>query len=481
MLYTELLQLWNESVQLVDARDWLGALEKLQQISEPTSRTHFNAASAHLALGQLEMALKSLDFTIAKDERLAVAFFQRSAVMMQMNRPEEALSDCIWAQKHMRGNVVIDYRQLGLRFKLYSWQRREDLSLLLVPEGVVFRPRKQEVEQLQQKDFLGKAKVITSMIPDDDFGGFEPLRQQKPGFYDPKTEGDQESRYVYVRGPHVARGPGQLTVPGGAMVFLFGEEDRNGMMNVIYDGQRGFLPASLLETADIKTSKGKKDNTPSGIPLPPELKPPTRPQTRHGLAAPPRRDPPPYSPAAHAPPSASEPPMCTANQQQAGLPEEVQAGSVVVKVHYTFSIALSVPLDTPYHQMKELIAQKLGQPGSLLRFRCKQHGARVLTPLNEEAEASFTVQEVAEAGRLTLWCQKEDPLANRTILYQMVAIYNYGGQGPEDLEFSEGDTIDVLGQVNDEWLEGHCAGNIGIFPSCFAYRENQGTIQDPVY
>lgn len=37
-------------------------------------------------------------------------------------RLEEALSDCIWAQKHMRGNTVIDYKQLGLRFKLYSWQ-----------------------------------------------------------------------------------------------------------------------------------------------------------------------------------------------------------------------------------------------------------------------------------------------------------------------------------------------------------------------
>lgn len=37
-------------------------------------------------------------------------------------RWEEALSDCIWAQKHMRGNAVIDYRQLGLRYKLYSWQ-----------------------------------------------------------------------------------------------------------------------------------------------------------------------------------------------------------------------------------------------------------------------------------------------------------------------------------------------------------------------
>uniref|UniRef100_A0A8C4DQJ9 NADPH oxidase activator 1 n=1 Tax=Dicentrarchus labrax TaxID=13489 RepID=A0A8C4DQJ9_DICLA len=214
MLYTELLQLWNEAVKALDARDWEGALAKLEQISEPTSRTLFNTASAHLALGQLDQALKALDFTIAKDERLAVGFFQRAAVMML----EEALSDCIWAQKHMRGNMVIDYRQLGLQFKLYSWQvlynaaavycrmgqweqarevlvsasqekggggrgasiemRQEVLDPLLVPEGVVFRPRKQDVEQLQQRDFLGKAKVISSMIPNDDFGGFEPLRLQ---------------------------------------------------------------------------------------------------------------------------------------------------------------------------------------------------------------------------------------------------------------------------------------------------------------
>lgn len=39
-----------------------------------------------------------------------------------------------------------------------------------------------------------------------------------------------------VRIPYMARGPGQLTVPGGAMVFLFGEERRDGMASVIYDG-----------------------------------------------------------------------------------------------------------------------------------------------------------------------------------------------------------------------------------------------------
>ncbi|XP_071337941.1 NADPH oxidase activator 1 [Trachinotus anak] len=531
MLYTELLQLWDESVQAVDARDWQGALNKLEKISEPTSRTLFNAASAHLALGELDQALKALDLTIAKDERLAVGFFQRAAVMMQINRLEEALSDCIWAQKYLRGNMVIDYRQLGLRFKLNSWQvlynaaavycrmgeweqardvlmsasqergggrggnievavdsvlRKEILDPLLVPEGVVFRPRKQDVEQLKQRDFLGKAKVISSMIPNDDFGGFEPLRLQQPGFYEPKLDEAQDSRYMRVRVPYMGRSPGQLTVPGGAMVFLFGEEDRDGMATVIYDGQRGLLPVSLLDPADVKTSKGKKENKfPSGIPLPPGLKPPTRPQARPSSAAPPAAHtsdtpPPSYMTATHTPLTASEPPKYTANaasNQRASSTQAEEVGSVVVKVHYIYTVALSVPLDTPYHEVREQIAQKLGQPASQLRLRHKQHGSRVLIPLSGEVEPSRTIQEVAEAGRATLWCQTEDPLANRNILYQMVALYDYTAQGPEDLEFSEGDTIDILGEVNEEWLEGHCAGNIGIFPSCFAYRENTDMIQ----
>lgn len=28
----------------------------------------------------------------------------------------------------------------------------------------------------------------------------------------------------------------------------------------------------------------------------------------------------------------------------------------------------------------------------------------------------------------------------------MVALYDYAAQGPEDLDFSEGDTIDILGE-----------------------------------
>uniref|UniRef100_A0A8C2EY12 NADPH oxidase activator 1 n=1 Tax=Cyprinus carpio TaxID=7962 RepID=A0A8C2EY12_CYPCA len=204
MLYIELIKLWDEAVRAIDSRDWQSALTKLNQITEHNCRTMFVVASTHIALGQVDLAIEALDQVIAKDSCLAVGFFQRSAVHMMANRLEEALADCIWAQKFMRENPVIDYKQLGLRYKMYSWQvlynaaavhsrlqqwdkareiltaasqergagrsnligialeaisRREVLEPLLVPEGEVFRPRKQEVDQLKPRDFLGEAKV----------------------------------------------------------------------------------------------------------------------------------------------------------------------------------------------------------------------------------------------------------------------------------------------------------------------------------
>ncbi|XP_038868921.1 neutrophil cytosol factor 2-like [Salvelinus namaycush] len=415
MLYTELLRLWDEAVKAVDARDWQGALSKLNQITEPTSRTLFLTASAHLALGQLEPAIQALDQTIAKDERLAVGFFQRSGTLIMASRLEEALNDCISAQKHMRGNVVIDYRQLGLRYKLYSWQvlynaaavhsrlnqldkardillsasqekggggrglevalhsisKGEVLPVLLVPEGEVFRPRKQDVEQLGQRDFLGKP--------------------MKPGYYEPKVDRVKDSRYMRLRNPYMSQAPGQLTVPGGAIVFLFSDADRDGLAMVIHDGQKGLVPMTLLDPVDVNKSKGRNKNKsiPSGIPLPPGLKPPTRPQSQLSHEEPPQERPDrEASPPSYLPTTSTPPPR---------YPSTV---------------------DSP-------------------------------TELTE------------------------DPLANRTFLYQMVALYDYAAEGPEDLEFSEGDTIDILGEVNEEWLEGHCAGNIGIFPSLFAYREGE--------
>ncbi|CAI9550439.1 unnamed protein product, partial [Staurois parvus] len=78
-------------------------------------------------------------------------------------------------------------------------QKRVLLQPLHVPESELFRPRKQEVEQLKSKDFLGKPKVISSVVPNDQYSGFEPLRPQKPGFYEPCQEAMQGREAGYHR------------------------------------------------------------------------------------------------------------------------------------------------------------------------------------------------------------------------------------------------------------------------------------------
>lgn len=513
MLYIELIKLWDEAVRAIDSRDWQGALTKLNQITEHNFRTMFVLASTHIALGQVDSAIKALDQVIAKDSCLAVGFFQRSAVHTMANRLEEALGDCIWAQKYMRENPVIDYKQLGLRYKMYSWQvlynaaavhsrlqqwdkareiltaatkergagrsnlidialeaisRREVLQPLLVPEGEVFRPRKQEVDQLKPRDFLGEAKVITSLIPNDDFRGFDPLRPQKPGYYEPKVEGGQDSRYMIMKSAYVAKGAGELTVPAGAEVFLYSDDDKDGLAVIIYDGKRGLVPNFLLEPMGKKNKgKNKRIELASGIPHPPALKPPNRPQapSQRSLELQPS-----YASATHTiPPTTGNSTRVPTQQAQTSLQEP---GSVIVKVHYTYTMALRVPLETSFRDLQEKIAEKLGQPAMNIRLRHKRNGTRALTPLNGDDRLE-NLEGVAEYGRARIWCQNEDPLTNRAILYQMVALYDYNAQGPEDLEFSEGDTIDILGEVNDEWLEGHVAGNIGIFPRSFAHQETE--------
>ncbi|KAJ8413835.1 hypothetical protein AAFF_G00064330 [Aldrovandia affinis] len=239
----------------------------------------------------------------------------------------------------------------------------------------------------------------------------------------------------------------------------------------------------MLEPVDVANFKGKnkKKTFPNGIPLPPGLKPPTRPEARPSpvppqLAPSPILGSPPVYTTSPLPSRSPPPPRYTSvvnspTKQGPSSPQTGDGESVVVKVHYRYTVALTVPVGTPYSELQGRIARKVGQPGSHLRLRQKQQGSPILKPLDGDVGLHAALQEGVESGRVTLWCQAEDPLPGRTILYQVAALYDYSAQGPEDLEFSEGDTIDILSEVNEEWLEGHTAGNIGIFPRCFAYQD----------
>lgn len=46
-----------------------------------------------------------------------------------------------------------------------------------------------------------------------------------------------------------------------------------------------------------------------------------------------------------------------------------EPGSVIVKVHYTYTMALKVPLQTSFRDLQDNIAEKLGQPAMIVRLR----------------------------------------------------------------------------------------------------------------
>ncbi|MGH0156464.1 UNVERIFIED_CONTAM: hypothetical protein FKN15_074901 [Acipenser sinensis] len=480
MPYTDLIREWHAAVQAVDEKDWVSALGLLENISEPTSKIFFTAASVHLVLGQLEQAIKALDRTIAKDERLAVGFFQRGAVHMLAGRLEEALSDCSLALKHFRGNSVIDYRQLGLRYQLHSWQVLYNaavvhtrlgqwdkaLDFLEKAAGLTGEGRGVSVEQavVRVKVLYNAAAVHTRLGQWDK--ALDSL-EKAAGLTGEGRGVSVEQAVVRVKCRMLLE---PLMVPKGE-VFRPRKQDVEQLI------QRDFL------------GKPKKASSfPNGIPLPPDLKPPTRPQSRVNLELPKlgsRRSSLADS-SVQTPLSSERRPSLPGSTHQShpvspfkselpaggGAAEDSAQDSVIVKVHYTYTVAMRVSPETSYCQLQTRIREKLQeqQPPGHLQLRCRDSGSQALKPIAGDAELR-ALWERAEGGRTTVWCQYEDPLAGRPILYQVVALYDYESQGPEDLEFSKGDTIDILSEVNDEWLEGHTAGNIGIFPRCFIYQD----------
>ncbi|XP_031986353.1 NADPH oxidase activator 1 isoform X3 [Corvus moneduloides] len=318
MAYRELVRRWHEAVRAADRGHWDAALDTFGGIAEPPARICFNMGCVQLLAGRPEAALRAFNETIAKDNSLAVGYFQRGFVHLQLEMYEEALSDYHMAFSHLRQNPFIDYKQLGLRHILYAWEvlystaavqchlqqwqearvtlekavvwrperrtailelaleRVQDhlfLEPMLVPLGELFRPRKKEVEQLDSKDFLGKPKVISSIIPNDEYIGFEPLRPQKQGFYEPSPDAlrDAESGYHRVVSRYRPEEPAGPEVAAGSLVFVL-SRGADGWATAIHDGQKLHIPSSLLEPA----SRMDKWKISTGIPLPPAQVPPSR-------------------------------------------------------------------------------------------------------------------------------------------------------------------------------------------------------------
>ncbi|CAG8543608.1 4044_t:CDS:2, partial [Acaulospora colombiana] len=148
----------------------------------------------------------------------------------------KALANFNDALLYLRGNLLIDYEQLGLKFRLYSCevlfnrglcylylgqteQGMNDFSLALkekqtedhdvideaiaiqgqgftvfsIPVGIIYRPPEGKLKNVKSKDYLGKAKLVAAVDPDDAFTGFSAQMNTTTPISKARTDGTVDS------------------------------------------------------------------------------------------------------------------------------------------------------------------------------------------------------------------------------------------------------------------------------------------------
>uniref|UniRef100_A0A3B5L675 Neutrophil cytosolic factor 2 n=1 Tax=Xiphophorus couchianus TaxID=32473 RepID=A0A3B5L675_9TELE len=139
--------------------------------------------------------------------------------------------------------------------------------------------------------------------------------------------------------------------------------------------------------------------------------------------------------------------------------------SCFVKIRFTFNFAVLVPSGSSYVVLIEKISKKLNLNSTAITLSSDSRGKNLIDN-NTEME---DVWSRAEDGRIILWCttrEQSDGKPQKEVY--LVALHSYNSSNPEDLSLQEGDKIKLLSKVNQDWLEGQCNGNTGIFPASFA-------------
>lgn len=155
-------------------------------------------------------------------------------------------------------------------------------------------------------------------------------------------------------------------------------------------------------------------------------------------------------------------------QQEA--PHSDSSSPILLKVHGSYIVNIKLNVAPSLADLRAMLQEECYQQALRMTLGYRHPGSVELTPIHSDEELMNIWQE-AEGGHLTLWSQSKGTSMDRPALYQMVACHSYTAQGPEDLNFKAGDRLDILSEVNEEWLEGRCDGSVGIFPKCFAARD----------
>ncbi|KAM0793294.1 hypothetical protein ACM66B_000754 [Microbotryomycetes sp. NB124-2] len=214
------LQIWAQALEVYDAGDLPTALTLFRDIAT-SSKVLYNMAAILSQEGDESQAIGFYERASELDPFLAVAFFQAGISCYRTERYNQAKRYFSNAFINLRGNSVIDYEQLGLKFRLFACEvlfnralasmklglfdeasvdmkaalarkaaphhsvidnALRDIAsrhdLFVVPLGLLFRPADIKMKNLDTRDYLGKPKLIAAASLDDAYTSLEkPIRQ----------------------------------------------------------------------------------------------------------------------------------------------------------------------------------------------------------------------------------------------------------------------------------------------------------------
>jgi len=230
---------WNDGVKSYDAGEYEKAVTFFDKITSSVgARIHFNLGMCYGAMGSAQDAIQCFTNAVRADKFLAVAYFMRGFFQIQLRGYGKALQDYDNAVNYMRGNALIDYKQLGMDFKLYyaevmynrgmvqhlmgrTEQAAQDLVMasqakmerdheiidqvlasrrfegpFTCPKNALYRPPEQKLKNAQKVDYIKRdgARLVAATDSQDNYIGFKDAQIRK------EVIGGQQSSRGGVRG-----------------------------------------------------------------------------------------------------------------------------------------------------------------------------------------------------------------------------------------------------------------------------------------